>query len=133
MEITIHRDPPLASAARQLPAATYNLMHGLLARSRGPLFVPLRAMQFLAIVDAEEVVFIDHLRKDAAVVAWQGFRPQDRGGLDDPVAYRALYYRDDGAALMGRLQGEFARALAAQAGKERPDGPARVLGFGRRG
>lgn len=133
MEITIHRGAPLARAMRQLPAATYNLMHGLLARSPGAVFVPIRTMQFLAIVDAEEVVFVDHLRRNEAVLAWQAFRPQARASLDAPVAYRALYYRDDGAALMGRLQGEFDRALAALAAKDRPAAPARVLDFPRRG
>jgi hypothetical protein len=131
MEITVYRDPPVASEARQLPAATYNLMHVLLARARGTLFVPIRTMQYLAIVDAEEVVFVDHLDKSEAVLAWQGFRPQARATLDAPVPYAAAYYRTDGGEIMRRLQPDFARALAELSGKDRPDGPARVLKFER--
>ncbi|NTV96454.1 MAG: hypothetical protein HGA75_13735 [Thiobacillus sp.] len=132
MEITVFREPALAREERQLPAATYNLAHILLERSPGALFVPIRPMQFLAIADAEEIVFVDHLEKSWVAVAWRDFRPQARSSLDAPVPYEAVYYRDDGAEIMRRLQGEFPKALAALADKERPDGPARLLKFERR-
>ena len=129
MEITVYREQALARETRTLPAATYNLAHALLARGTGVLFVPIRAMQYLAIVDAEEIVFIDHLRKTWVEIAWRDFRPQARCALDQPVAYEALYYRADGAEVMLRLQAEFPRALAALSDKERLDGPAKVLKF----
>lgn len=132
MEITIYRDLPLAREESQLPAATYNLLHTLLARSPGALFVPIRPMQFLAIADADEIVFVDHLQKSLAAVAWQGFRRQERDALDVPVAYTAVYYRDDGAELMKRLQGELPRALSLLEGKEKPEGPAKILKFERK-
>jgi hypothetical protein len=132
MEITIYRDPPLALEERLLPAATYNLTHTLLSHSNGALFVPVRSMQFLAIVDAEEIVFVDHEHKSLAVLAWQHFRPQARASLDQAVSYEAVYYRDDGAEIMRRMQTEFPRALTTLADKERPDGPARVLKFERK-
>lgn len=132
MEITIYRDPPLASVTSLLPAATYNLTRTLLARTEGVLFVPIRSMQFLAIVDAEEIVFVDHLQKSLAVVSWQGFRPQMRSALDEPVSYTAVYYREDGAELMRRLQVELPKALSALAGKERLEGAARILRFERK-
>lgn len=132
MEITIHRYPALAHEARQLPAATYNLAHTLLARSPGAVFVPIRSMQFLAIIDAEEIVFVDHLHKGLAVLAWRHFRPQARAALDDPVPYEAVFYREDGAEVMKRLQAEFARALPPLADKDRVEGPARVLKFERK-
>lgn len=132
MEITIYRDPPLAREERLLPAATYNLAHTLLAHSSGALFVPVRSMQFLAIVDAEEIVFVDHDQKSLAVLAWQHFRPQARAALDQPVSYEVVFYRDDGAEIMRRMQAEFPKALAALADKERPDGPASVLKFERK-
>lgn len=132
MEITIYRDPPLAKEERQLPATTYNLLRTLLARSPGVLFVPIRSMQFLAIVDAEEVVFVDHLQKGLAAIAWQSFKPQARDALDTPVTYTAVHYRDDGAELMRRLQGELPKALAQLEGKERPEGAAKILKFERK-
>ncbi|MBZ0106895.1 MAG: hypothetical protein K8H84_14860 [Sulfuricella denitrificans] len=130
MEITCYRDPELARESHLLPAATYNLAHTLLARNpSGSLFVPIRAMQYLAILDAEEFVFLDGARKCWIDIAWQNFRPQARTSLDEPVAYEAVYYQTGAANLMPRLQAELPRALNALAAKGRIDGPARVLKF----
>lgn len=130
MEITCYRDPETAREPRFLPAATYNLAHTLLSRSPSAcLFVPIRAMQYLAILDAEELVFIDGQRKCWIDVAWQDFRPQSRASLDEAVPYQAVYYRTDAEQLMARLQAELPRALKGLAAKERFDGPARVLKF----
>ena len=130
MEITCYRDSEVASEPRSLPAATYNLAHTLLARSpNGCLFVPIRAMQYLAILDADEFVFLDGERKCWIDIAWQDFRPQVRTSIDDPVPYRAVYYQPDAVQLMARLQAELPRALADLAAKGRLAGPARVLKF----
>lgn len=130
MEITCYRDREMASEPRSLPAATYNLAHNLLVRSpNGCLFVPIRSMQYLAILDAEEFVFLDGERKCWIDIAWQDFRPQVRASLDEPVPYRAAYYQPDAAQLMMRLQAELPRALNDLAAKGRLAGSARVLKF----
>ena len=130
MEITCYRDREVACEPRTLPAATYNLAHTLLARSpAGCLFVPIRSMQYLAILDAEEFVFLDGERKCWIDIAWQNFRPQVRTALDEPVPYWAVYYQPDAAQLMARLQVELHRALGGLAAKERFDGAVRVLKF----
>jgi len=130
MEITCYRDTEIASESRLLPAATYNLAHTLLARSTADcLFVPIRSMQYLAILDAGEFVFLDGERKCWIDIAWQNFRPQVRASLDDPVPYRAVYYRQDASQIMSRLQAELPRALKALAEKGHFDEPAKVLKF----
>lgn len=130
MEITCYRDHELSGEHRTLPAVTYNLAYTLLARSTcGYLFVPIRSMQYLAILDAEEFVFIDGERKCWIDIAWQDFRPQTRTSLDDPVPYRAVYYQPDAPQIMARLQVEFPGALNTLAQKGRFDGSASVLKF----
>lgn len=130
MEITCYRDQELDCERRRLPAATYNLALTLLARSAtGNLFVPIRAMQYLAIMDAEEWVFLDGERKCWIDIAWRRFRPQARDTLEDPVEYEAVYYRATARELMPRLQVELPRALQILAKKARVEGPARVLKF----
>jgi hypothetical protein len=130
MEITCYRNPELGREARFLPAATYNLAHALWSRtSSGCLFVPIRTMQYLAILDAEELVFLDGTRKCWIDIAWRDFRPQDRTSLNDPVAYHAVYYQAAAADLMPRLQAELPRALNDLAAKGRFDGVARVIKF----
>ena len=133
MEITCFRDSERSREARSLPASVYNLAKTLMGRSpTGTVFVPIRSMQYLAILDGEEFVFVDHLHKSWIEVAWQYFRPQARSALDEPVPYEAVFYDADGAATMRRLMSEFPKALQALATKERPDGPAKVLKFERR-
>jgi len=130
MQITCYRNPESAREPRFLPAATYNLAHALLSRSTsGCLFVPIRSMQYLAILDAEEFVFLDGERKCWIDIAWQDFRPQARAALDEPVPYQAVYYQPDAVHLMARLQAELPRALTDLAAKGRFDGSARVLKF----
>ncbi len=130
MQITCYRDQELAHEMRHLPAATYNLALTLLARSAsGNVFVPIRSMQYLAILDAEEWVFLDGARKCWVDIVWRHFRPQARVSLDDPVAYEAVFYQADARNLMVRLLAELPRALQDLAKKERVEGSARVLKF----
>lgn len=130
MEITCYRDQELASETRHLPAATYNLALTLLARCpSGNLFVPIRAMQYLAVLDNEEWVFLDGARKCWVDIAWRHFRPQARVSLDDPVGYEAVYYQTTARDLMLRLLAELPRALQDLAKKAHVEGPARVIKF----
>ncbi|HET9113435.1 MAG TPA: hypothetical protein VFN66_06160 [Burkholderiales bacterium] len=130
MEITCYRNPELMRVTRFLPARAYNLAWTMLARSQsGNLFVPLRDVQYLAIIDAEEFVFLDGARKCWIDIAWRNLRPQARSSLEDPVAYDAVYYHPDAETLMLRLQVELPRALLALADKTPYDGPSRVIKF----
>lgn len=114
MDITVYRDKMLAEELRQLPAEAYNTAHTLLARQpEGCVFVPIRSMQYLAIIDAAEIVFVDSDHKDQVAIAWTDFHPQQRSSLQDAVPYSARYYRADGKAIMQRLQAEFLNALRA--------------------
>jgi hypothetical protein len=97
MEITLQRDRVIASEARLLPAEIYNTAHLLLANSPdGCVFVPIRSMQYLAIIDAAEIVFVDSSNKNWVAISWSEFHPQRRSVLQEPVAYTARYYRPDG-------------------------------------
>jgi hypothetical protein len=128
MELTYYRDQALLREPRQLPAATYNLAHTLLARSpSGVVFVPIRSMQYLAILDHEEFVFVDGARKSLIDIAWQHFNPYTRSALDEPVSYAAVYYHPAAADIMFRLQSEFPRALRSLAAKDKLDEPGKII------
>ena len=133
MEITCYRDQEVKREYHQLTASTYNLAMTLLARSvTGNLFIPIRSMQYLAILDTEELVFLDGARKCWIDIAWRKFHPQARTALDQPVEYEAVYYTEDAEKLMLRLQAELPRALQEMAKKATLDGPAKVLKFASR-
>jgi hypothetical protein len=127
---TFERRPPLARVDATLAAETYNLSRILLAaNSKGCVFVPIRAMQYLAVIDTEEIIFVDSQYRRWVEIAWRDFHPGARVALDAPVAYTAVYYQADGAEVMKRLLPEFQKALRALAGKQGPRASARVLPF----
>ena len=128
VEETFYRPPELSREPRMLPAETYNLAHVLLKRTAsGCLFVPIRSMQFLAVLDAEEFIFVDREGRRMIELAWQHFAPQARRALDEPVSYEAVYYSSAGAEVMRRAQGEFHKALREVEQKTVLHGPARVI------
>ena len=128
VEETFYRPPELSREPRTLPAATYNLAHVLLKRAAtGCLFVPLSGMQFLAVLDAEEFIFVDREGRRMIELAWQRFAPQVRRSLDEPVSYEAVYYSPASAEVMRRAPGEFHKALRELEQKTSLDGPARVI------
>ena len=130
---SFERGTPLARHPSALPAATYNLTRVLLAASeRGCVFVPIRGMQYMAVLDQEEIIFVDSQHKRWVEVAWREFQPRARNGLDEPVAYQAVFYTPDGAETQRRLQGEFHAALELLSRRRRPEAPARVLEFNRK-
>ena len=134
MELSLYRGAEILRQGRTLPAALYNLLHTLLARQKdGCLFVPIRSMQYLAVADREEVVFVDGHTKHLIDVAWCGFQPRTRASLEDPVTFDAVVYTEAGQAILPRLQAEFTSALAALARKQPAARGAAVLDFaGRR-
>jgi len=112
MEISLYRDEAVSSASRTLRAHTYNMGHTLLAKNPdGVVFLPIRSMQFLAILDAEEWVFVDGEKKHLIEVAWQKFRPQSRSAIDEAVPFEAMFYTEEGPVLMSRLESAVHEAL----------------------
>jgi hypothetical protein len=132
MDLTCFRDTELQREPRQLPAALYNIAYLLLEHSaNGVVFVPIRSMQFLAVIDREEIIFLDAEHKSLVDIAWQHFRPQLRESLTDPVPYEAVYYSKNAKQTMSRLQVEFAPALNALSAKNAPSSTARIIKLGR--
>jgi hypothetical protein len=132
MEITLYRDKPLEIETRTLPAGIYNLAHSLMTTAdQGCVFVPIRSLQYLAILDAEEIVFVDSQYKSRVEVAWRRFHPQARTALDEAVPFECHYYEPEGRDLMRRLPVEFAQALRTYAARQPKSAGARVLKFER--
>lgn len=121
-EEVFYRPQEVRRETRHLPAASYSLIYRLFRRTAtGCLFVPIRSMQYLAVVDSEEIIFTDGAGDRSIELAWQNFQPQARSSLTEPVAYDSVYYTEGAARTMLRLQGELYRALA-DLERKRPHG-----------
>lgn len=126
MELHFKRGPELQSQQRLLPASIYNKLHILFARTgQKALFIPIRSLQYLAVIDAEEVVFIDGMNRHDIELAWQNFRPQQRNNLRAAVGYRWVCYSKKILPLEQRMQTEFYKALMQRESKQ----PASAVGI----
>lgn len=132
MQLTFERGREIGREVRQLPAEHYRKILLLFSRSAGStLFVPIRSMQYLAIVDPEEVVFVDGQGPRTIELSWRDFHPGEREDLRAPVSYTCIYYEEKGRAGMGRLQGEFLKALdLLEHRRPRAEGSATVTPLG---
>jgi hypothetical protein len=134
VEETFYRRPETGRESRHLSSDIYNLALRLLHRcGSDALFVPIRNMQYLAVVDREEIIFVDRHGGRFIELSWRGFRPAERATLDAPVAFEAVYYTPGAAGTMTRLHAEFRQALETldQRTPASSAGRARVLPFGR--
>ncbi|MBI1174175.1 MAG: hypothetical protein GC139_02780 [Sideroxydans sp.] len=128
MEITLFRDHESTRESRQLPAETYNMARIMLGKSSGGhVFVPVRSIQYLAIIDEEEIVFVDSAYKNQVAIAWTDFHPQQRSSLQEAVPYTVRCYLPDNFRIMRRLQAEFLSALRALNGKQPRSPIARII------
>jgi len=124
----------LEREVRRLPAEHYNKIHLLFARSHSDsLMIPIRGMQYLAVIDPEEIVFVDGQGPRSIELAWRDFHPGGREDLRTPVAYTCIYYEDKGHHTMVRLQGEFYRALELFEGRQAKSSGATITPLGPRG
>lgn len=142
---TFFRPPAVARQASALPAALYNTMQNLLARSRsGCVFVPIRSMQFIGVIDRAEVVFVDsqaYARQGdqggrLILLAWKPCPGADRVSLTEPVPCEVVFYEPRLGEIQRRLVGEFGRAMSDLDQRYRdaalPPQGARILAFERR-
>jgi hypothetical protein len=127
MEEHFYREQEIARVPGFLPAVTYNLAHTLLTHAGKCLFVPIRSLQYMAVLDVEEFIFVDSQNKAWVELAWQRFRPQTRTSLDERVPFDVVHYLPQAAETMKRLPGEFHQALQLLADRQRPDSPATVV------
>ena len=118
-EESFFRGDEIGRTLSTLPAQNYNLGHLLIQRSEnGCVFVPIRSMQYLAVLDGEEYIFVDREHPHDIELSWRNFKSNERTELNQPVPFEVVYYHEQGHQTMLRLHSEFARALQQFAEKQ---------------
>ena len=128
---TFFRPEELAVERLTIPAALYNLCRLVLGRcDNDNAFIPIRSMQFQAVIGHGEVIFVDS--QDYAVqdgkggklvcLAWVFRHELGRDNLTEPAPIQLAYFREDARELHNRLVGEFAQALEQFAARQRETG-----------
>ncbi len=109
---SFERGPVIRREPRLLGAGIYNKVRLLFAEAnRDLLFIPIQRIQYLAVMDDEEIIFVDDLGDRRIELAWRHLRPQVRDSLTDPVPYTLEIYRPRGFRTMRHLQGDFSEAI----------------------
>lgn len=110
----------LGRTSVNIPAGLFNRCRLLLTRCQYEhIFVPIRSMQYLAVIDAEGIIFVDSQAYAVRggeggrliLLTWQ-FRPELRpDALTVPVPIEVLYYHPQAPAIQKRLLGDFTKSL----------------------
>lgn len=99
----------------------FNLAHTLLNRAKSPhVFVPIRSMQYLAVIDGNEVWFIDSLAYAVEhneggrliTISWRISNHTERQSLDQNIPMDIIFYARDQQEIQLRLTGEFYQAMS---------------------
>ncbi len=131
---SFRRPPEVYRESYRLPAEIYNLGHLLVARTEtGRLYVPISNMCYLAVLDQKEWLFVERMGSHTIEAAWLDFQPQERTGLNDPVACQRVFYVKKSPRYMQRLQTEFFNVIQSIAMKARVPGTAQVIAWGESG
>ncbi len=140
---TFFRPQEVAREASTIPATLYNACQRLLRRIGADcLFVPIRSMQYQAIIDRDEIIFVDsqggYAHQDGQGgrlirIAWVPKPPPNRASLNESIPCDIVFYFPDLKDTQRRLVGEFIRTLEQIEKRERaqdmPDQGAHVIPF----
>jgi len=117
---TFFRPGEVAREQVNLPAPLFNRCVLLLNRSTTKnVFVPVRTMQYQAVIDSDEIIFVDnqgYAVQDGKggrliILAWQMPMHKSRDSLNEPVPIEVIYYVREDHNTHRRLIGDFPKAL----------------------
>ena len=128
--------------ASTLRAEIYNLAQTLLKRTPSRhVFVPIRSMQYLAIIDGPDIWFVDSQAYAVngneggrmITVSWHIEPTDDRDSLVQHLPLRIVFYDMDMSEIQLRLSGEFLQAMQQMDQRYRdsqiPGEGARIVAF----
>jgi len=134
---TFVRPAELDRRQTSIAAQLYNRCRLLLRHSRsGFVFVPIRSMQYQAVIEDREIFFVDlqggyvtHQgeRGRPIILSWLLPSAAEREALDAPVTIELVRYRDDAEAIHRRLCSEFPLALMRAEQQKRSGSAASAL------
>jgi hypothetical protein len=127
---TFFRGEPIETKQQQMPLDYYRQITGLLRNSgHSCVFVPIRTMQYMAVIDAEEVIFVSMYYRSQIQFAWRYFDLREMTDLTrDTVRYQFEYYDPEALMVMARVPREFGEAMALFDERHaRSQPPAKVL------
>lgn len=112
-----------------LSAKLYNRCRLLLNRAKSHcVFVPIRSMQFQAVICEDEIIFVDSqsyaVRNGQGgrmiLLAWRTQQDKSRDSISEPVPIEVVHYHQDMGDTQRRLIGEFFNAACQVLERQSP-------------
>ena len=128
---TFFRPHELTRERITIPAALFNRCRLMLKRCQYEhIFVPIRSMQFVAVIDEDEIIFVDSLNYAVRngeggrmiLLAWKYAREETRDSLTAPVSIELIHYSEQARQLHNRLMAELPKALTLVEERARQQG-----------
>lgn len=128
---TFFRPSEIARERITLPAPLANRCRRLLQHAdTRHVFIPIRSMQYQAVLDETEVIFVDNQGYAVSegqggrliMLAWDIALRGARDSLSAPVPMEIVYFNSDGHEIHQRLMSEFPRALDSFEAREKGAG-----------
>ena len=117
---TFFRPAEIARERVTLPAPLANRCQLLLQHAETRhVFIPVRSMQYQAVLDETEIIFVDNQRYAVSegqggrliMLAWDIALRSPRDSLTAPVPMEIIYFNSEGHDIHRRLMSEFPRAV----------------------
>ncbi len=131
---------PCKHFSSMVRAETYNLAHTLLNRSDSEyVFVPIRSMQYLAVIEGHDIWFVDSLAYAVneneggrlITISWHTNPKMERNALIENTPIEIIFYQKHISEIQLRLSSEFHRAMLLVDERYRdqqiPDEGARII------
>lgn len=117
---TFFRPDEIARERLTIPATLYNRCRLMLSRCQYEnVFVPIRSMQYQAVIGDKEIIFVDSqayaVRDNQGgkliVLSWEFRHDQGRDDLTKSAPIELIFYHPDARTIHNRLIGEFTKSL----------------------
>jgi hypothetical protein len=128
---TFFRPDEVARESIKIPAALFNRCRLALNRCEYEhIFIPVRNMQYQAVIDQAEIIFVDnhaYAVRDGEggrmiVLSWRFGKDGARDSLSEPVAIELVLYHPAARPIHQRLMVEFPKALEIMEARYREHG-----------
>jgi len=112
--------PAFSTQLSAINSAAYNLAHILLNRTESDyVLVPVRSMQYLAVIDGNDFWFVDSQAYAVnqneggrmITVSWHTDSASERTSLGQNIPLKVIFYARDMQQIQTRLTGEFYQAM----------------------
>ncbi|HBR98554.1 MAG TPA: hypothetical protein DD979_14445 [Gammaproteobacteria bacterium] len=114
-----YRGEALGREKRTLPADTHHDLIRLHRQKDSKLLLPIPKLNYLAVIQRDEICFVDLHMRQVIEFAWQGLRAENPDHLFTPLHYEFCWYNSVAHEIMDDVPDAFATAISRRLARSR--------------